>query len=427
MLQQFALNKNPWTKSNVMSDNEPAAFHVHPGGIHVLPMFEIKPPTGKTADGSYPAEGSRERERSPPDKSLHHQKQRSPGNLTGAKEAKGGRDSRKRPVHNGKLNQLLARLSAEFQSEHGRDLGEDMAKRQEKEGSPFEKTLLYLRKLSPMTIAGLKRKEGKAEQALGVKPPPARSEFAQAQSGTKRPLKSLQQQHVEKGTGSPPEKTLLQRKLSPVTIAGLKRKEDKAEQALGVKPPPASVLPVTEGSSVQEGKSKTTGQGKPRSEIPVCKGHQRVGQEVCYLCRQQEERNLQAALLEEKEKQERAELAEQQAWQAHMAALNTQVLAALSATQRDGISLPQAGLAVWRPARQSCVVSLKLGQNECWLGWAGLGCTGIFSLLDTQAKTHSLFPHTWQRGASAVLKGVPDKRKAKGALEEGRDYQVRRS
>ena len=59
---------------------------------------------------------------------------------------------------------------------------------------------------------------------------------------------------------------------------------------------------------------------------------------------QQEERNLRAALLEEKEKQERAEWAEQEAWQANMAALNAQVLAVLSATQRNSISLPQAGL-----------------------------------------------------------------------------------
>ncbi|KAM6232292.1 uncharacterized protein M6G45_014930 [Spheniscus humboldti] len=85
-----------------------------------------------------------------------------------------------------------------------------------------------------------------------------------------------------------------------------------------------SVLPVIEGSSVQESKSKMTHQGRRKTDIPACKGHRRVGQEVCYLCMQQEERNLRAALLEEKEKQERAERAQQQAWLASMAALSAQ-------------------------------------------------------------------------------------------------------
>ncbi|KAM6232120.1 uncharacterized protein M6G45_014829 [Spheniscus humboldti] len=129
---------------------------------------------------------------------------------------------------------------------------------------------------------------------------------------------------MEKGTGSPPEKSLLhRRKLSPMPLPGLKTEDGKGEQALGVKPP-ESVLPVIEGSSVQESKSKMTHQGRRKTDIPACKGHRRVGQEVCYLCMQQEERNLRAALLEEKEKQERAERAQQQAWLASMAALSAQ-------------------------------------------------------------------------------------------------------
>ncbi|KAM6034856.1 uncharacterized protein LJ206_000514 isoform 2-T2 [Theristicus caerulescens] len=123
---------------------------------------------------------------------------------------------------------------------------------------------------------------------------------------------------------SPPEESLLRRrKLPPVTFPVQKRTDGKGEQALGAKPP-ESVLPAIEGSSVQEGKSKTTHQGRRKTEIPACKGHRRVGQEICYLCMQQEERNLRAALLEEKEKQESAKQAEQQAWQASMAALNAQ-------------------------------------------------------------------------------------------------------
>ncbi|KAM6232363.1 uncharacterized protein M6G45_014973 isoform 1-T1 [Spheniscus humboldti] len=106
-------------------------------------------------------------------------------------------------------------------------------------------------------------------------------------------------------------------------LPGLKTEDGKGEQALGVKPP-ESVLPVIEGSSVQESKSKMTHQGRRKTDIPACKGHRRVGQEVCYLCMQQEERNLRAALLEEKEKQERAERAQQQAWLASMAALSAQ-------------------------------------------------------------------------------------------------------
>lgn len=84
----------------------------------------------------------------------------------------------------------------------------------------------------------------------------------------------------------------------------------------------------------------------------------------------QEERNLWVVLLEEEEKQERAELAEQQSWQANMVALNPQVPAALSAGQRNGISLPQAGLGAGRSARHGCVASPKWWGNP---GWAGLG------------------------------------------------------
>lgn len=66
-------------------------------------------------------------------------------------------------------------------------------------------------------------------------------------------------------------------------------------------------------------------------------------QEVCYLCMQQEERSLRAALLKQKEEQEKAEWAELQAWQARMAALRAQVLAVTSATQRTGTSVPSQG------------------------------------------------------------------------------------
>ncbi|XP_035757533.1 coiled-coil domain-containing protein 81 isoform X2 [Egretta garzetta] len=231
------LLSNPQTRINVVSGNKPAAFHVCPGGIRVLPTFEIKPPPERTAKDSPPAEGSRQKEAagSPPDKRLHRQKRHPPGKPTGAKEAKKEQDSTKKPVHNEEFSRLLSRLRAEFQSEQGGDVGKVMAEEKAKEESPPEKSLLHRRKLSPVTLPGLRRKDGKGEQALGVKRHPGRSEFAQAQSATLGSLTSLQQ-HVEEGTESPPEKSLLhRRKLSPVTLPGLRRKDDKGEQALGVK------------------------------------------------------------------------------------------------------------------------------------------------------------------------------------------------
>ncbi|KAM6231989.1 uncharacterized protein M6G45_014743 isoform 1-T1 [Spheniscus humboldti] len=170
------LLQNPQTRINVASGNEPAAFHGRPGGIRVLPTFEIKPPRGRTASDSSPAEGSGEKEGkdclttkpglsrsapplawavtkrsseelssstvagSPPDKRLHRRKRRSPGNLTRAKEAKGEQGSTKRPVHNEEFNQLLSSLRAAFQSEQGADLGENMAEEQDKKGKAMDES-----------------------------------------------------------------------------------------------------------------------------------------------------------------------------------------------------------------------------------------------------------------------------------------------
>lgn len=64
---------------------------------------------------------------------------------------------------------------------------------------------------------------------------------------------------------------------------------------------------------------------------------------------QQEEQSLRAALLKQKEEQERAERAELQAWKARMAALHAQVRTVTSATRRTGISLPWQGCRVVSP------------------------------------------------------------------------------
>ncbi|XP_052669007.1 coiled-coil domain-containing protein 81 [Harpia harpyja] len=72
----------------------------------------------------------------------------------------------------------------------------------------------------------------------------------------------------------------------------------------------AAVLPaVREESSSRKGdrKSKRSATARPQTQHPVCEGHRRAGQEVCYLCMQRDERSLRASLAEERLQKEREE------------------------------------------------------------------------------------------------------------------------
>ncbi|XP_047910135.2 coiled-coil domain-containing protein 81-like isoform X2 [Anser cygnoides] len=318
------LLSNPWTKICVLSGKEPEPFHVRPGGIRVLPAFKIKLPPGRKAEELSSTERDSEKETagSPQAKPLHHQKKRplKRNVLKAAKDKKGQQDSRRKTPDSNEFSVLLASLQTKFEAEKQEVLAEDLAKERESEGRPPKKPLLPRRRLSPVTLPVLKPEDGRGEQAAGDKPP-ERSEPCQTPSATPG---LLQHPRGKEGIGRPPKKPLLpQRRLSPVTLPVLKPEDGRGEQAAGDKPP-ESVLPDIERDYSKEGKSKMTHRVRRKTEIPACKGHQRAGQEVCYLCMQQEEQSLRAALLKQKEEQERAERAELQAWKARMAALHAQ-------------------------------------------------------------------------------------------------------
>ncbi|XP_068771763.1 coiled-coil domain-containing protein 81-like [Struthio camelus] len=186
------------------------------------------------------------------------------------------------------------------------------------------------RRLSPVKLPGLNMDASLAQQCLGMQPS-ERSKVSRAHSATEGSFKALQERQPKGGMskesgkgGSPAEKRLLaRRRLLPVKLPGLRMDASVAQQGLGMQPP-ERVLPATEGRALKQDKSKTEQQGSHKAESPVCKGHRRIGQEVCYLCMQQEERRLQAARREELARQERAEWAEHLACRAKTAALNAQ-------------------------------------------------------------------------------------------------------
>ncbi|XP_071883275.1 uncharacterized protein [Anas platyrhynchos] len=320
------LLSNPRTKICVLSGKEPDPFHVRPGGIRVLPTFKIKLPPGRKAGELSSTERDSEKEKvssfpgagSPQAKHPRHQKKRPPSRLKAAKDEKGQQDSRRKTVDNNEFSALLASLKMKFEAEKQEVLAEDLAKERASEGHLPSKPLLPRRRLSPMMLPVLKPKDGRGGQAAGDKPP-ERSELRQAPSATSGLL-----QRPRGKEGHLPKKPLLpKRRLSTVTLPMLKLEDGQGEQAAGDKPP-ESVPPAIEKDYSKKGMKKMTHHVRRKTEIPACKGHQRVGQEVCYLCMQQEERSLRAALLKQKEEQERAEWAELQAWQARMAALRAQ-------------------------------------------------------------------------------------------------------
>uniref|UniRef100_A0A8C3GMC7 CCDC81 HU domain-containing protein n=1 Tax=Cairina moschata TaxID=8855 RepID=A0A8C3GMC7_CAIMO len=316
------LLSNPRTNICVLSGKEPVPFHVRPGGIRVLPTFKIKLPPGRKAGELSSTERDSEKERagSPQAKHLRHQKKRPLSSLKAAKDKKGQQDSTRKTVDNNEFSALLASLKTKFEDEKQEVLAEDLAKERASEVHLPSKPLLPRRRLSPMMLPVLKPEDGRGQQAAGDKPP-ERSELWQAPSATPG---LLQRPRGKEGIGHLPKKPLLpQRRLSAVTLPMLKLEDGQGEQAAGDKPP-ESVLPAIEKDYSKEGMNKMAHPVRRKTEIPACRGHQRVGQEVCYLCMQQEEQSLRAALLKQKEEQERAEWAELQAWQARMAALHTQ-------------------------------------------------------------------------------------------------------
>nr|XP_047910137.1 coiled-coil domain-containing protein 81-like isoform X5 [Anser cygnoides] len=261
------LLSNPWTKICVLSGKEPEPFHVRPGGIRVLPAFKIKLPPGRKAEELSSTERDSEKEKV------------SSFPAAGSPQAKPLHHQKKRPL---KRNILKAAKDKK---------GQQDSRRKTPDSNEFS-----------ILLASLQTKfEAEKQEVLA-------EDLAKERESE----------------GRPPKKPLLpRRRLSPVTLPVLKPEDGRGEQAAGDKPP-ESVLPDIERDYSKEGKSKMTHRVRRKTEIPACKGHQRAGQEVCYLCMQQEEQSLRAALLKQKEEQERAERAELQAWKARMAALHAQ-------------------------------------------------------------------------------------------------------
>ncbi|XP_052542638.1 coiled-coil domain-containing protein 81-like [Tympanuchus pallidicinctus] len=318
---------NPQTEVCVLSGREPAAFHVCPGGIRVLPGFKIKLPSEIKAGELSPDKEADEKEgaRSYQDKYLHQQKTQPPHHQKGDRAIEGNQKHRRTPMDNGIFSQLLAGLKSRSDAEEG-GVREDVYKEQEKEGSRKHPTAQ--RRLPPLTLLALPTKALRGEPAPST-PRPKRTEFSHAPSGTQGSAKLLRKLRGEEGQAEEGEgdgraagsRKHAQRRLPPVTVLELPADVTQAQPALGA-PRPKSALPAIEGSSSKAGKRRKVRQCREKTEIPACKDHQRVGQEVCYLCLQQEQHRLRAAMLEEKEKKERAERAELQDWKTRMAALS---------------------------------------------------------------------------------------------------------
>ncbi|XP_048814466.1 uncharacterized protein LOC125699214 isoform X3 [Lagopus muta] len=350
---------NPQTEVCVLSGREPAAFHVCPGGIRVLPGFKIKLPSEIKAGELSPDKEADEKEgaQSYQDKYLHQQKTQPPHHQKGDRAIEGNQKHRRTPMDNGIFSQLLAGLKSRSDAEEG-GVREDVYKEQEKEGKAMDESLhgpagfcttrgrrprlpdehLCLpgsrkhptaqRRLPPLTLPALPTKALRGEPAPSA-PRPKRTEFSHAPSGTQGSAKLLRKLRGEEGQAEEGEgdgraagsRKHAQRRLPPVTVLELPADVTQAQPALGA-PRPKSALPAIEGSSSKAGKRRKMRQCREKTEIPACKDHQRVGQEVCYLCLQQEHHRLWAAMLEEKEKKERAERAELQDWKTRMAALS---------------------------------------------------------------------------------------------------------
>ncbi|XP_048814667.1 uncharacterized protein LOC125699302 isoform X2 [Lagopus muta] len=318
---------NPQTEVCVLSGREPAAFHVCPGGIRVLPGFKIKLPSEIKAGELSPDKEADEKEgaQSYQDKYLHQQKTQPPHHQKGDRAIEGNQKHRRTPMDNGIFSQLLAGLKSRSDAEEG-GVREDVYKEQEKEGSRKHPTAQ--RRLPPLTLPALPTKALRGEPAPSA-PRPKRTEFSHAPSGTQGSAKLLRKLRGEEGQAEEGEgdgraagsRKHAQRRLPPVTVLELPADVTQAQPALGA-PRPKSALPAIEGSSSKAGKRRKMRQCREKTEIPACKDHQRVGQEVCYLCLQQEHHRLWAAMLEEKEKKERAERAELQDWKTRMAALS---------------------------------------------------------------------------------------------------------
>ncbi|XP_069664542.1 coiled-coil domain-containing protein 81-like [Haliaeetus albicilla] len=113
-----------------------------------------------------------------------------------------------------------------------------------------------------------------------------------------------------KRTGPLTEKRQLlsRERLSPARLPRVTVEGDLGEAA-GAKEPSLRLPAVREESSSRkgDGKSKRSAAARPQTQPPVCEGHRRAGQEVCYLCMQRDERNLRASLAEERLQKEREE------------------------------------------------------------------------------------------------------------------------
>ncbi|XP_021264623.1 coiled-coil domain-containing protein 81-like isoform X2 [Numida meleagris] len=133
---------NPQTRICVLSGKEPAAFHVCPGGIRVLPVFKIKPPPGKKARELSPHKeaGGKEGARRYQDKHLRQQKRCPPRHQKGDRDEKGDQKHRRTPMDTDIFRQLLAGLKAGFEALDGGALGEDVAKEREKEGKAMDES-----------------------------------------------------------------------------------------------------------------------------------------------------------------------------------------------------------------------------------------------------------------------------------------------
>ncbi|XP_042694426.1 coiled-coil domain-containing protein 81-like isoform X2 [Centrocercus urophasianus] len=91
---------NPQTEVCVLSGREPAAFHVCPGGIRVLPGFKIKLPSEIKARELSPDKEADEKEgaRSYQDKYLHQQKTQPPHHQKGDRAIEGNQKHRRTPM-----------------------------------------------------------------------------------------------------------------------------------------------------------------------------------------------------------------------------------------------------------------------------------------------------------------------------------------
>ncbi|XP_052542650.1 coiled-coil domain-containing protein 81-like isoform X2 [Tympanuchus pallidicinctus] len=91
---------NPQTEVCVLSGREPAAFHVCPGGIRVLPGFKIKLPSEIKAGELSPDKEADEKEgaRSYQDKYLHQQKTQPPHHQKGDRAIEGNQKHRRTPM-----------------------------------------------------------------------------------------------------------------------------------------------------------------------------------------------------------------------------------------------------------------------------------------------------------------------------------------